>query len=421
MIPVWANNTGGAAASGVFPWQFPEVQEFYDTRYGITSASERVSAWAPTLKGSHSLDQATGANQPILLPYSGTNYCWFPAVAGNTITTPTKTITGNFSILLDVAFDDYTPAGNVAFFDKSSGNNGFGLTLLTTGKLRLSVGNGTNFSSDDTSVASGLTDGSRHTIGINWTDGVGASFTIDGVPWGTAVADVRTLTNGAASLTIGSSSSAMKIYSYSVTDGASTTYYGKTLSTVAEGATGYTDDTGATVTINSTGAKPAQIVGSQQILFDGVAHCLKASAFATNQPLSVLLAVKQITWTNQDYLVDGNTTNEILIYQNSASPNLNIYAGNTVAANTGLVVGSYGVVAARINGASSSLQVNLNAPSTGDAGANNLAGLTLGASGGAVNFANIAVKSAALLNSSPSNARMNQLITAMARQSGISV
>ena len=137
-------------------------------------------------------------------------------------------------------------------------------------------------------------------------------------------------------------------------------------------------------------ARPAlQADGS--ILFNGTSHFLKCSAFTLNQPETVFILFKSVSWTNQDHIYDGNTLNNVLLYQNGSTPQLNIYAGSPTGSVTSLAVGAYGVTAAVINGASSSLQHNLNTPATGNAGAGNRSGFTLGAAGDGSLPANIQV------------------------------
>lgn len=125
--------------------------------------------------------------------------------------------------------------------------------------------------------------------------------------------------------------------------------------------------------------------------FDGAAYYLKANAFTWNQPEQIIAGVKQWTWSNNDSMSDGNSTDGGRVYQTGTSPSFGVYAGSSVSANTNLSIGAFGVTTVTINGASSSSQVNNTATITGNAGANNLGGFTLGASGGASLFANIQV------------------------------
>lgn len=146
--------------------------------------------------------------------------------------------------------------------------------------------------------------------------------------------------------------------------------------------------------LQATGAAQPALQADGTILFDGVAHFLKTSAFTFNQPETVYLLLKQVTWTANDFLMDGNASNGGRLGQEVSSPTLRLNAGVLgAAANTDLAVNTYGAVAVVINGASSLIQVGYATPTTGDAGVNNMGGFTLGALGnGASNFANIQVK-----------------------------
>lgn len=117
------------------------------------------------------------------------------------------------------------------------------------------------------------------------------------------------------------------------------------------------------------------------ILFDGADNFLVCDAFTLNQPTTVYILFKQVSWTIDDRIYDGNTLNAMGFRQDSATPQINIIAGATGPISTALAIGVYGVVSAVFNGASSVLQVNNNTPTVGNAGAGNAGGFTLGARG----------------------------------------
>ncbi len=142
----------------------------------------------------------------------------------------------------------------------------------------------------------------------------------------------------------------------------------------------------------ATGANQPALQGDGSILFDGIAHFLKADAFTFVQPETIYVLGKQITWTSGDRWFDGNTLNVGTMQQITATPELRIFAGNSVG-NISLALDTYGVVSVVINSTSSLIQLNNNSPVTGDAGSvANMGGLTLGASGGSTDFGNIQVK-----------------------------
>jgi hypothetical protein len=151
--------------------------------------------------------------------------------------------------------------------------------------------------------------------------------------------------------------------------------------------------------LQATGTKQpalvaAQINGLPVVSFDGVDDDMVA-AFALVQPETVFVVFRQPTWTNFDMVYDGAAvTNNMSLQQATASPGLAIRAGvATVALNNNLAVGAtFGLVTAKYNGASSSLQVNSTAVTTGNPGANGGAGIRVGSRGdGAANFGDVDV------------------------------
>lgn len=123
--------------------------------------------------------------------------------------------------------------------------------------------------------------------------------------------------------------------------------------------------------------------------FDGLAQFMATGAFTLNQPSVFLLAIKQLTWTSSDEILDGNSANTAVVQQFGGSPKLNIYAGTDLTQATGnLAIGARGIVVVTFNGGSSSIQVNLNAATSGNAGAANAGGMTLGAGAGGTAFGN---------------------------------
>lgn len=142
----------------------------------------------------------------------------------------------------------------------------------------------------------------------------------------------------------------------------------------------------------ATGTNQPALQADGSILFDGVDNYLKCDAFTLNQPETLYILAKQPTWTTANYVCDGNTGDAMVIEKTTTTPTIRLKAPNGVATNTGWTVDVYAVLAAVYNGASSSLQVNNGTPSTGDAGANNASGFTLGASATPSAYSNIQVK-----------------------------
>jgi hypothetical protein len=159
----------------------------------------------------------------------------------------------------------------------------------------------------------------------------------------------------------------------------------------------------------ATGAAQPALQGDGSILFNGTGHFLKCDAFTLNQPETIYFLGRQVTWTLSDRIFDGETAGTGALLQVTSTPTLGINAGAAVNGNTNLAVNTYGVVAAVFNGGNSVLQVNRTAPLTGNAGAGNMGGFTLGASGGGGSlFGNIQVKEIIIFPTAhDSNTRLN--------------
>ena len=347
---------------------------WYQPGVGVTG-SLTVSNWADQSGNGRDLAQGTAGNQPINLPHTGTDYAYLPAVASNTFTTPNQSVTGSFVLTFDIALNDYTPAGDVTLLSKTSGNDGFSVLWLTTDKLRFIVGDGASLTSCDASVASGLTDASRHTITITWTDGVGASLAIDGVAWGSAIVAAKTLTNAAVVFTLGSSTSIGKVYG--VTLGSLVNFQPSAFVETSTNGTTAAMSTGEVWTLNSTGEKPAQIVKSSSLLSDGVGINMVAT-FTFNQPETFYIVFKQNVWSAGKFLMDGGAVvNTARVSQQNATPELDLYAGGFAAGNTDAAISSYVIGTFQFNGASSLIQINSGTATTGNAGAANAGGITI--------------------------------------------
>jgi len=165
-------------------------------------------------------------------------------------------------------------------------------------------------------------------------------------------------------------------------------------------------------------ARPAlQADGS--VLFNGTSHYLKCNAFTLNQPTCVLWVGKQVSWTSGDYLFDGNTTTTMGFTQTGTTPNLAIYAGAAVSTNPDLAVGTIGVISAVFNGASSSVGVNRNAAVTGNAGASNGGGFTLGSVATGGSPSHIQVYETVIFPIAPSTAQLDRLVAGLMARHGV--
>ena len=128
------------------------------------------------------------------------------------------------------------------------------------------------------------------------------------------------------------------------------------------------------------------------ILFNGISQFMKTAPFTFVQPEMIYIVLKQVTWTHNAYIFDGNASVSGILYQLNTTPNLLIYAGVNSGNNTNLPIDTYGIVRVLINGASSSFQINETTAVTGNFGALDMGGFTLGANAGSSNWGNIQVK-----------------------------
>jgi len=145
--------------------------------------------------------------------------------------------------------------------------------------------------------------------------------------------------------------------------------------------------------LQATGTNQPTLDTDNSILFDGVDNWM-AALYTRNQPRTCYLLFKQVTWTNDDRIMDGGTAGggAMILAQAPATPNIAVNAGAAFGAN-GPALGAFAVVAVVYNNAASLIQVNNNAAQTGTAGSNSANGLTLAATrSGGSGWANVAFK-----------------------------
>lgn len=134
------------------------------------------------------------------------------------------------------------------------------------------------------------------------------------------------------------------------------------------------------------------------ILFDGSNDNLSV-AYTQAQPNTKIAVYKIVSWALSDNVYGAGNT----VVMNGSTPEIRISSsgGSQVAGNTNLAVGTYGIVTAIWNGASSSLQINNTTattgnPGTGDHSGNYLASTVTPSAWGNVQFCEFLHYSAAL-------------------------
>lgn len=144
------------------------------------------------------------------------------------------------------------------------------------------------------------------------------------------------------------------------------------------------------------GSRPSKEVGGS-ILFDGSNDFLKADTFTLAQPETIYLLVKQVTWTANDTIFDGNVTNSGRLYQTSSSPLLIANAGAPGATSTDLAIDAWAAICVVFDEANSFniIQVGSSTSSVDtDFGTASMSGFTLANDSGGARYSNIQVKEA---------------------------
>lgn len=117
-----------------------------------------------------------------------------------------------------------------------------------------------------------------------------------------------------------------------------------------------------------------------------------ASALVTiAQPYTVYVLVKLITWTDSDVIAGFGGGANRFIYQSGTTPDIKLNNG-ALLGTISPALGSYNVISAVANGASSVLQLDNGTPIEGDAGATQLDRIVLGSNNLVGNFAHAQYK-----------------------------
>jgi predicted GH43/DUF377 family glycosyl hydrolase len=129
--------------------------------------------------------------------------------------------------------------------------------------------------------------------------------------------------------------------------------------------------------------------------FDGVVQFMRTPLIADFvQPEFLYIVFRQLSWTDGEPVIDGNTNYSLLLRQASggSTPELEVYAGESSAKKT-LPINSFGIVRILVNGANSIFQLNADAAWTGNLGASHAGGLAVGRFAVATTkFGNIEIK-----------------------------
>lgn len=148
--------------------------------------------------------------------------------------------------------------------------------------------------------------------------------------------------------------------------------------------------------LQASGAAQPAIQADGSLLFDGVDDRMTA-VFTLDQPVTLYLVFKQITWSSNDYFCDGVVAQQA-IRQAGTGTTIAQVGSLPGASDATFGLDVYGVITSVYNGASSILKVDGGTNNTGDIGVGNPGGFILGSDGAPVVFSNIQVKESIIRN-----------------------
>lgn len=381
-----------------------------------------------------------GSNVALIADRSGnsaTNGLVLNGANGNSTTTPDTpaiSITGDIDIRAQWALASYSPTTPQVLVAKwlSGGAYSYQLYLRTDGKLEANFSlNGSTATTVTSTSAVGFSAFSTNYLRATRvaSTGVATLYTSqDGTTWnqiGQATLTSGNIADTSAVLQVGANNDGGT--NINVSNGIC--YYADVRNTVANDGTGIafkavfsgvaklaasfkeSSSNAATVTINTSGDFGARISGARDLVqltaakqpafsstngnhltTDGVNDYMRSASFSLAQPISEYTVASMVAWTSGAYMWDGASgANSAAVIMTTGTPQLNINAGSSVAANTNAVVGTPAVFTEFLSGASSYFQVNATTATTGSAGTASPNGVTIGASGAstAASFSNI--------------------------------
>lgn len=163
--------------------------------------------------------------------------------------------------------------------------------------------------------------------------------------------------------------------------------------------------------------------GLAAVVFDGSADEMAATVTLA-QPTTIYALFRQVVWTSNATLMDGDPVNTIRVLQNGvsgASPDIALASGNAPAANnSNSAVGAWCAGAFLFNGASSSIRINRTAATTGDPGATTATTLNLAANGGGLgDFCNVAYAELLGYSAAHTAAQQSAMLDYLMKRGGI--
>jgi hypothetical protein len=161
----------------------------------------------------------------------------------------------------------------------------------------------------------------------------------------------------------------------------------------------------------------AVINGLPAVQFDGVDDYLTKS-FTLAQPEHVFLVVRQDSWVLGGSILDGTSLFVMLIQQYPGTPSVIAYAGGFGPNPTSPL--GWSLFEVLFNGASSEFRINAGSATTGDVGASNGGGITLGARGDTVSqYAAVTIAEVIVYDSALSSTDRGHLETYLMSKYGL--
>lgn len=409
--------------------------------HGVTQSANAVSQWlnlAPSrLTINKSLQQITAANQPTLLAHAGgasNNYAYLNQTAGNYLSVPDSAATSpttGIEIIARIYVNNLQPGGGTqqclaSKFQGSDGHCSWICRINDVGVpfFSLSFDGTTATTNVSSGVALPVANRTWTWVKFNWrnSDGLGTfSYAPDATTPPTNWIQFGTATAGSGS-SIFDSDSVTEIGSRNV--GAIQTFGGNVAYLSIAGSVGGTPFliinpatyvSGTTFTDSSINAATISLFNGaivntfSSIYFDGVNDYLKTGPFTLNQPTTVYLMGKQVTWTASHYIWSGITEPSNVVYQKTSSPRVVLNAGSEFGDN-GWTLQTNASMTFVLNSTNSAIRVNRLAATAGDVGTQNAGGFTLGARGDNSSFSNILMNEVLVFNTAHSTAQQNIVI-----------
>lgn len=379
------------------------------TGYKLGATSTQCSK-IYSLNQNTDLNQNTSAAQPLLLKWDKAigNYWWGSGVDGNGITTPhtvTNTPTGSFKVRIKFKCDSITDqkillSKGSSISPNSTGQTGSFVVFRQTNFIGISLigDNKINYTANNLQYL---------TIGVTYVIDIYVDFTARNVRF-----YLDNVLGGTYSMLSGLT--AMNVeptipYIVGSRNGYSRAFDGSILEasiTLLDGSSPYISfkandfsksysqlsqlsSTGEIWTYNysslTTGYK-SQLVYRNTIKTDGVDDYMQTANYNFNQPFTNYNLVRIINFLGTSVIVDGKLLNENKLYLAGAA-NIRINSGIELGSVTP-VMKVFNVLSNVRNTITSKLQLNKDTEISGNAGVNNVTGITLGCSGGIANFSN---------------------------------